>query len=155
VKTHDVKLPTMSTHGNDHERTDAHVAPLVTFVIGMAITCALAFWAMKALLEWAKEEPVVMPGNQVHPLAEKQVIPPEPRLEVMKTLEGGSLVRSEDWKDGSAMFTSQSKAALEARARAHLGSYGWIDQQAGITHIPIARAKELVLQGGLPVAEKK
>ncbi|MCA1555006.1 MAG: hypothetical protein LC737_11585, partial [Chloroflexi bacterium] len=28
--------------------------------------------------------------------------------------------------------------------------YGWVDQSAGITHIPIERAMELLLERGLP-----
>ena len=31
-----------------------------------------------------------------------------------------------------------------------LGSYGWIDKQGGVTHIPIDRAMEVLLQRGLP-----
>jgi len=33
-----------------------------------------------------------------------------------------------------------------------LNSYGWVDQQAGIMHIPIDRAMQLIAQRGLPVA---
>ena len=31
-----------------------------------------------------------------------------------------------------------------------LNSYGWVDQNAGVVHIPIDRAMELVAQRGLP-----
>lgn len=155
MQTHDSKAPAATAIGNDHERSDAHVAPLVTFVIGMTVMCVLAFWSMKGLLGWAKDNPATHVGDDVHPLAVERVIPPEPRLEVMRTLEGGTLVLSEDWKDGSAMYTSQDRKKLEARAQSHLGTYGWIDQQAGITHIPITRAKELLIEAGLPVAGKQ
>jgi hypothetical protein len=41
-----------------------------------------------------------------------------------------------------------------AQARAHddpiLYGYGWVDQKAGIAHIPIQRAMDLVIQQGLP-----
>lgn len=33
-----------------------------------------------------------------------------------------------------------------------LNSYGWIDQKAGVAHIPIERAMELIAQRGLPTA---
>jgi hypothetical protein len=33
-----------------------------------------------------------------------------------------------------------------------LSSYGWVDQKAGVAHIPIERAIELLVQRGLPVA---
>lgn len=32
-----------------------------------------------------------------------------------------------------------------------LHSYGWVDQQAGVVHIPIERAMELLAERGLPV----
>lgn len=33
-----------------------------------------------------------------------------------------------------------------------LNSYGWVDQKAGVAHIPITRAMQLIAQRGLPVA---
>src|ERR1017187_5269359 len=32
-----------------------------------------------------------------------------------------------------------------------LNSYGWVDEKAGVAHIPINRAMELIVQRGLPV----
>jgi hypothetical protein len=32
----------------------------------------------------------------------------------------------------------------------HLSSYGWVDKDGGITHIPIDRAMEIMLQRGFP-----
>src|SRR6266404_9995420 len=32
-----------------------------------------------------------------------------------------------------------------------LNSYGWVDEKAGVAHIPIERAMELIKQRGLPV----
>ncbi len=32
-----------------------------------------------------------------------------------------------------------------------LHSYGWVDQKAGVAHIPIERAMDLIVQRGLPV----
>jgi hypothetical protein len=32
-----------------------------------------------------------------------------------------------------------------------LNSYGWIDKDAGVAHIPIERAMDLIVQRGLPV----
>jgi hypothetical protein len=33
-----------------------------------------------------------------------------------------------------------------------LDTYGWVDQQAGVAHIPIDRAMDLIVQRGLPTA---
>ncbi len=39
---------------------------------------------------------------------------------------------------------------LRATEDATLTTYGWVDRQNGIVHIPIDRAMELLLQRGLP-----
>jgi len=41
---------------------------------------------------------------------------------------------------------------LTTRQNQELHSYGWVNQNAGIVHIPIERAIDLQLQRGLPVA---
>ncbi|MCL4858013.1 MAG: hypothetical protein KJZ93_01350 [Caldilineaceae bacterium] len=43
-------------------------------------------------------------------------------------------------------------AARRSQERAQLASFGWVDQAAGIAHIPITRALALVAEQGLPVA---
>lgn len=42
-------------------------------------------------------------------------------------------------------------AQVQAEQRARLGSYGWIDPEKRILHIPVERAVELLLERGLPV----
>jgi hypothetical protein len=39
---------------------------------------------------------------------------------------------------------------FQAEEDARLRSYGWIDRQRGIIHIPIERAMDLIAQRGLP-----
>ena len=43
--------------------------------------------------------------------------------------------------------------ALRAEEEKVLSSYGWVDQDAGIVHIPIDRAMDLLLEQGLPVRD--
>lgn len=38
---------------------------------------------------------------------------------------------------------------LRAAEDARLNSYGWVDRKAGLVHIPIERAMELIVQRGL------
>jgi hypothetical protein len=44
---------------------------------------------------------------------------------------------------------------LKFREEEHrrLNSYGWVDQNRGVAHIPIERAKQLMLERGLPVRQ--
>ena len=46
------------------------------------------------------------------------------------------------------LFDTNLRGARDRAARqAHLEGYGWVDSQAGVLHIPVARAMELVSQG--------
>jgi len=46
------------------------------------------------------------------------------------------------------LFDTQLRGARDAAAqRAHLDGTGWVDRKAGVLHIPIAAAMELVAQG--------
>jgi hypothetical protein len=46
------------------------------------------------------------------------------------------------------LFDTNLRGARDSAARrAHLDGYGWVDRQAGLLHIPVARAMELVAQG--------
>jgi hypothetical protein len=40
---------------------------------------------------------------------------------------------------------------FRAQQEHHLNGYGWVDEKLGVARIPIAKAKELLLQRGLPV----
>jgi len=46
------------------------------------------------------------------------------------------------------LFDTNLRGGRDRAARlAHLEGYGWVDSQAGVLHIPVARAMELVSQG--------
>lgn len=47
-----------------------------------------------------------------------------------------------------------ARQALRRREDLLLDTYGWVDREAGIAHIPIERAIELVLERGLPTREE-
>jgi hypothetical protein len=44
--------------------------------------------------------------------------------------------------------------ALRAHEEQLLNSYGWVDQGAGVVHVPIDRAMQLIAQRGLPTAQQ-
>ncbi|MGD8631397.1 MAG: hypothetical protein PVG72_11820 [Gammaproteobacteria bacterium] len=49
---------------------------------------------------------------------------------------------------GAALLPDPSAALARFRARkaARLGGYGWVDEPAGVAHIPVERAIELLLE---------
>lgn len=48
----------------------------------------------------------------------------------------------------------QDQRQLQAQWEERLQSYGWVDQDAGVVHIPIDRAIDLVIERGLPTREE-
>jgi hypothetical protein len=57
-------------------------------------------------------------------------------------------------ENGTPMLESDERGQFKdflLKQEGQLNSYGWIDQQAGVAHIPIERAMDLVVERGLPV----
>jgi hypothetical protein len=112
-----------------HEHTDISIRGIVWFLVmlvAIVIVTDIAMWGLFKGLDTLEQRndpfvtPLAAPAGQ---------LPPEPRLQTTP------------WQD---------LRQFRADERKQLDSYGWADQKAGIGHIPIERAKELLLQRGLP-----
>jgi hypothetical protein len=112
-----------------HEESDINVRAVIWFVViltATAISVQIAMWGMFRVFDKieVKNDPYVTP------LAPKPgEAPPEPRLQTTP------------WQD---------LKALRATEQEHLHGYGWVDERGGIAHIPIEKAKQMLLQRGLP-----
>lgn len=109
-----------------HERKDADVIGvflLVTLLLLLLAVCLMVVWGLMHFLSAQRPQRPL-------PLASRGAGAfPEPRLQATPRV---------DWlRDQSA----QQK---------QLNSYGWVDRQKGIAHIPIDRAVQLLLERGLP-----
>jgi hypothetical protein len=123
------------THGNldgdpHHEETDINIGSILWFVIVLTTIVLLTDAAMYALFKGlayyeAKHDPQVSP--LFLPAGQPQAPPG---------------LQTEPWTD---------LKRFRAEADLHLHSYGWVDQKAGVARIPIEKAKEKLLQQGLPV----
>lgn len=113
-----------------HEHDDINVRAILWFVAvlsGIAVAIQLSMWAMFAGLDWyeRKNEPYVTP------LVQAPGQPwPEPGLQ-------------------TTPWTDYRRFRAEQEDRLH--GYGWVDEKLGIARIPIAKAKEMLLQRGIPV----
>lgn len=115
-----------STKG--HESSDVPVRPLLGSLAVLATGCLLALWLMRVMFQSfdASARSRDVPS---HVLAEEHQVPPPPKLE--------------------ASPQAENQVSAE-RERELLGSYEWIDRDAGLVRIPVERALEIVLQEGLP-----
>ncbi len=114
-----------------HERRDLPTRGILVFGIALIIMMGLVLVVATATnilflghLPAAPFPPTNLQNAPIPPL------PPEPRLEA----EPGAQLQQ-----------------LRSEEDKLLHSYGWVDQKAGIVHIPIDRAMDILAQRGLPV----
>jgi hypothetical protein len=105
---------------------------VLSFGIGLALTMIVVLTIVWVLLAFWRERRIAQ-DPAPSPMAEANAprVPPGPNLQA-------SPVRDME--------------ALRARENAILGTYGWVDRQAGIGRIPIDRAVDLLLENGLPAS---
>jgi len=128
----DAPHPHGSLHNPEvaHEHSDVSIRAVVWFVVALVATAAVIHVSMLGLFV-ALDKLEVRNDPTVTPLmAPAGELPPEPRLQTTP------------WED-----LEQWRADEER----HLHSYGWVDEKTGVAHVPIEKAKELLLQRGLPV----
>ena len=113
-----------------YERTDADLKAVTKVGVGIALLATVVALALLPILKamanrQSREDAAPAPIAGFDPARQA----PEPRL------QGEPFA---DW------------LALKARQEAQLTSYGWVDEDKGVTRIPIDRAMKMVLERGLP-----
>ncbi|MGH9736697.1 MAG: hypothetical protein ACRD8A_19170 [Candidatus Acidiferrales bacterium] len=115
------------TREDGYERRDASVRGLLLLGLGLAIALAFIGFAMKWTFDWLSAESPR--GNPAASFVQGRPLPPGPRLQAMPHEDLGSYCSGQVQE---------------------LNTYGWIDKQNGIVHIPIDRAMDIVMQQGFP-----
>ena len=112
----------------------------VVVLVGTLLFCQLFVWG---LFEWT-ESRVARSG------AARAVLADPPSQPV---IEDGRLVSGSEASPSPALLVSEPTVLREFQARHHDAqtTYGWINQGAAIVRLPIERAKDLVLERGLPI----
>lgn len=110
-----------------YETRDAGVKGILWAGGILAVLAVVAALVAFGLFQFLYRRPQLVPPNPM--AAEQQEFPTEPRLEA-NPAAGYQELRS----------TEQQR----------LDSYGWVDREKGIVHIPIERAMEIQLERGFP-----
>ncbi|MGH9537500.1 MAG: hypothetical protein ACRD3H_06240 [Terriglobales bacterium] len=124
----------------EFERQDLGAKPILLFLISLTVACLLLALILKGMYSYLdayedRHQPVQNPLVPRRTAETRSVSPsdiekfPQPRLESNERLEIND-------------FRMQEEKTLN--------SYGWVDQPAGVVHIPIERAMQLLAQRGLP-----
>ncbi len=136
-----------------YETRDAQLAPLLKFMFWLVVAVAIAFFATYGMLRAMQKIPAIGERDP-HPLAaQNDPIPPAPNLEMKKGVKQGWDGKTIDQSERQP-FTTKMWPDMKADAQKKISTYGWVDQNAKIVHVPIERAMELVLQKGFPVQQK-
>jgi hypothetical protein len=113
-----------------HEEADINIRTVLMFAGGLAVIVVISALLMGLLFRVLSSQAAAN-DPQVSPLAPPSgQSPPAPNL---MTDEPASLRK------------------FQAEEAKNLEGYGWMDQQAGVARLPIAEAKKLIVQRGLPV----
>jgi hypothetical protein len=117
----------------EHETTDVDIRAVFGFGAALVVVAAglhVLVWLLFGY--FTSRETQRMPPEYPLAVSLTDRTPPEPRLQTAPR---------EDLRD------------LRASEAAVLGSYGWVDKNAGVVRIPIEEAIRLTLQRGLPVRQ--
>lgn len=133
----------MLNHGEvEFEKRDLNAGAIIAFLVGLAIFGFIMHIILVGMFDFLdsyekKHEPPQNPLVKAVNADTRQGTPqdadkfPQPRLEI----------NERDQLNDRRLKEEET-----------LNSYGWVDQKAGIAHIPIERAMELVAQQGLPTS---
>jgi hypothetical protein len=117
-----------------HEESDVNVRAIFGFGAGL-LAAAIAIHVLIWLLFLVLSSRAQTAKTPVYPMAAPgDRLPPEPRLQASPR---------------------QELIDFRAREALILGTYGWIDRDAGTVRIPIDEAVRITLERGLPVRQQK
>jgi len=117
-----------------YETSDVSIAGIFRFGAGLLAVAVIVHLLIFALFRhFESRESARVPAE--YPLARSQEdrVPPEPRLQT---------------------DPRQDLSDLRAKEDEWLGSYGWVDRNAGVVRIPIDVAMKLTLDRGLPARQE-
>jgi hypothetical protein len=140
----------MSAHShNDHNDPNLHpegsvikAQPILMFLIILTIATAGAFFLVKGML-WglAKVETTMTPQTPATMVGgDTRKLPPEPRL------QGAPTTGSTAGTDTASQLPLVEMAEYRKQMEKKVTGYGWVNKEAGVAHIPIERAKEMIAE---------
>ena len=131
----------LDNHDIAHEESDVNVRALVGFAIGLFVVVGVVYLLMFGLFRFFDRQ-AARNDPPVSPLAQPTYVMPASTLHdpFFGNAQGPRLMTNEPSILGK-------QRAMEADV---LGTYGWVDEKAGVARLPIAEAKKLIVTRGLP-----
>ena len=139
------RAPRNGGTGAHYERSDVSVIGIVLSTIGLVVGSALALALMAWMFLEFEKRAAAAEAERIPPTRVSEPLPEHPPKPVLQAAPGSSFelrnpaIEMQDWR-------RQEQELLE--------SSGWVDRNNGIVRIPVERAKQLLLERGLPVRER-
>ena len=121
---------TLNPHARGYQEDRIHVGPIALFTVGLTVVVVIVFIAIAFLMNRFNQ-------------AQERLAERRPALFALEDddLYPGPRLQEKPPRDMEIM-------RLEVNER--LNSYGWVDRETGVAHIPIDRALSIVSEEGLP-----
>ena len=135
-------------HDNNHglvEESGVKPKPILVFLAILGVATALVYVIILGVEVGLKKVDDMNPQQPATAVQTGPKLPPEPRLQGAPEPDP-----DKPGKTKSSMLPLDDMAAYKEKVNKQAGEYGWVDQQGGVAHIPIERAKEILAEKGLP-----
>lgn len=135
-------------HDNNHDQVEGsglNPKPVFVFLGVLGAATALVYVIIWGLEIGFKKYDEMNPQQPATAVQTGPKLPPEPRLQ-------GAPEPNPD-KPGTtkvSLLPLDDMAAYNKKINEQAAAYGWVDQQGGVAHIPIERAKAILAEKGLP-----
>ena len=129
----DVNAPDRIDIEAGHELSDLSAKNISLFAVGLAALIIVALLVCYGLIAWLAQRE----ARRAEPPS-SLAIQPEPLLGPRLAVDPGRALKT-----------------MRQQEESRLKSYGWIDQEQGIVHIPIERAMDILVEKGLPARQVK
>jgi hypothetical protein len=135
-------------HGVEFEHEDLSTRGVFGFMFGLAIVGVVIYFIINGMYAFLDK------------YEQSQMSTSSPLVKAEDARRIGARRMTEDevknaFKDnGAPMLETDERGQFHdflLNQEKQLNSYGWVDEKAGVAHIPIERAMELTAQRGLPV----
>jgi hypothetical protein len=137
-----------SGHGVEYEHEDLSSRGVFAFMVGLAITGVVIYFIVTGMYTFLDK------------YEQSQMTPSSPLMKAEDSAMVGarrvtSTYVTNKFKDNGAPLLEEDERGqfrdFLLDQEKQLNSYGWVDEKAGVAHIPIKQAMDLIVQRGLPV----
>lgn len=139
-------------HGVEFEREDLSTRAIFGFMIGLAITGVVIYLIITGMYKFLDKYERAQ-ANTGSPLVKTNEVGAR---HIDYAPGRGDYVQKRFGDNGAPLLEYDEKGQFSdflMKQEQQLNSYGWVDEKAGVAHIPIEQAMRLIVQRGLPVKQ--